>query len=735
MYPTIEDQRTGLGHSTSATSHTHDTERHTSQTREFADGNSSPHRIELDIRSATDINHSADQKCDQHTAFRQEHVQNPHHVPHRQNHHSHRSLHDHSPSSEQLGQLDHAAANQNLRQTHRALLQQNQGVPSTLEGAQHTTWSTTTPGSTENLPRKAVADITAQDDGVTVQVLGRRHRSDMGTGRNIRVNETPVDGFVEDYAPFKSLAHRNPWPTTNKNTTNIPLYAPSVLPLLFSTLLDFITRIFGQHDHSVKHLLMVQKYLEDKSTHTTAGTTEVRKSKLELNTIETLRNIGIIEELPSNTELPVTTVAFLVKEERKGSMRHRTIFHTLVDNVNGPKLQEGVMKVASYNLLSARLRSCEFAATRDFRSYFHQLLFSPSVADCFIFQNHCGRKFRLLRAAMGHKNSPAAATAITKALVLAAIHVSGVANAKYDIIIDDVIFASTDPESLSTLLAAFDHICQRFRVTIGAASEPSTKQVHRGIEFDLLNKTQRMKKEFVEKFKTRSEFYQTHPTASRAKSLMGMIAHAAQVVYLPRLSQTYIQLLKALSGKCDGHEFIECTKQILENPSTPMRACETTPFGGTLCADATPTRIAAMYVDQHGDIKTATENLSTPLPIHIAEAKATILSITLVPKHKVEHVIDIISDNLTWLYSVSQPGRSTDPQLQEMRDTVDNKLREINIIPNYKYITSAENPTDEMSRGKNQLSDDAKEVDRKVKTATGIHEMSKKKSTEGGTRA
>ena len=70
-----------------------------------------------------------------------------------------------------------------------------------------------------------------------------------------------------------------------------------------------------------------------------------------------------------------------------------------------------------------------------------------------------------------------------------------------------------------------------------------------------------------------------------------------------------------------------------------------------------------------------------------------------------------------------------------MRDTMETKLREINIIPNYKYIASAENPTDEMSRGKDHLSDDAKEVDRKLKTAKAIQEMSKKKSTEGGTRA
>ena len=297
---------------------------------------------------------------------------------------------------------------------------------------------------------------------------------------------------------------------------------------------------------------------------------------------------------------------------------------------------------------------------------------------------------------MGHKNSPAAATAITKALVITSLRLSNVRNVKYDIIIDDVIFGSQDASSLQHLLCTCDDLCEKFRLTIGAKSDPATTQVHRGIEFDLKHKTQKMKKEFVEKFKARAEYYTSHPTSSRAKSLMGMISHAAQVLYIPRLSHTYMRVLKSLTGNCDGKEFDDCSKFILQNPVTPMRSCETTPFGGTLCADATPRRIAALFVDQHGEIKTVTEDFQTDLHIHIAEARATILSITLVPFHKIAHTVDIISDNLTWLYSVSQPGRITDPQLQEMRDTMEIKLREINIIPNYKYIASAENPTDEI---------------------------------------
>jgi hypothetical protein len=516
----------------------------------------------------------------------------------------------------------------------------------------------------------------------------------------------------------------DPWPK-DKSTGKIPLYAPSVLPLLISSLFQHTLQQLGRHDQVVSDLEFVLRFLGNTESHTRITKTPVQKSKLDSHAIATLRNIGIIEE--TQTDLPSTTVAFLVKEKRKGTLRHRTIFHTIVDNNTGPK--EGTMKVAPIEMLGTRLRACRFAATRDFKSFFHQLSFTPPVADFFIF-NVGNQKFKLLRAAMGHKNSPAAATAVTKSLTILAINgardtfPSFEFEVKYDIIIDDVLFASQSKEVLQHVLKAFDSICDQFRVTIGSKTDPNETVTHRGIMFNLNSKTQSLKSEFIEKFKERTGNYNTRPNNDKARSLLGMISYAAQVIHVPKISEAYRNFIGTIfTQKISGQEFHCVQKDIIQNVPRPLPTSPGTPSAGTICSDATPLKIAAMYIDQHGNINTSTDALTEETPIHIAEAMATLLSLKLLPKYSITHSITVISDNLTWLYTVRKTGRITTPQLEHIRNCFTQSMLELNLVPIFQYITSAQNPTDALSRHSENLSWTSEQVNRMIDTAQALDDL------------
>lgn len=471
--------------------------------------------------------------------------------------------------------------------------------------------------------------------------------------------------------------------------------------MFFDQILRDTKTALGDQDPIVASLNFVQRYLSDTTIHTRITPSPIRPSKLDQDTITTLVNIGLIEELPPEKQhYTTTTIAFLVKEIRKGLGRRRTIFHTVVENETAPSPPSDMMVVTPLTLLSTRARCCSYAASRDFKSYFHQMAFTPPVSDFFIFQNttpHSSRKYSLTRAAMGHKSSPACATTITKTITLLAIREAGV-QVKYDIIIDDVLFMADTVADLQRVLKAFDEICEKYRVTIGSKQDPTQIINHRGIEFNLLDKSMKLKSDFVTKFTERLLTYKASPTAARMMSLLGMVSYAAQVIYLPGLTATFMRATTSANSTPPSDAFSDTEKTIMSNEPTPMNAAPQTPFGGSICSDATPQRMAALYIDQYGNTSTTTQNLNTPEPIQVAEANATILALSLVPKFKIAHVAHVHCDNMAWLYTASKPGRMAHPSLTDARNEFQRIVKEHNILPAFYYIKSSQNPVDEMSR-------------------------------------
>ena len=445
----------------------------------------------------------------------------------------------------------------------------------------------------------------------------------------------------------------HPWSKVTTDNKDAPLYAPAVEPLRLDAILTAMRPTIGK-----QHLIEVKQFLTNPEAHPTDDTTKVPVSKIDAADIKTMETADLIRA--HATETKATVHAFTVKEIRKGKVRRRTIFHTLTANNNKAKqLDSSLMKVTSIRLLASRLRSCKYASTRDFKSYFHQLAFNKLVSMKYIFKTPDGKSYRLLRCPMGHRSSPRAATVTTNALIeILKQRVPQTFKFVYDVIIDDVLLASSNRDELEVIVNTFDSICKEFNVTISSSTEPSPVTVYRGIEFDLNKKTQRLKVDYVNKFGERTKMFKKKPTKARLVSLVGMIAYAVQIIDVPNISAVYKTLIRGFMHKPSGTEVEEAAHVIIRNAPQPMPPTAGTPYGGIVCADATPAQIAAIYADMNGSI-TARSRQIQQSPIHIAEAMATLMGQEMVPPFKIEHEVFFYTDNTPWLFAIHNSARST----------------------------------------------------------------------------
>lgn len=82
------------------------------------------------------------------------------------------------------------------------------------------------------------------------------------------------------------MGHQNPWHVKhNIPQTKIPLYAPSVPPLLFDNLLYKTSMTFGSNDPLTQNLSFVRSFVEDTRQHTRLYNIHVCNFKLDAQTI------------------------------------------------------------------------------------------------------------------------------------------------------------------------------------------------------------------------------------------------------------------------------------------------------------------------------------------------------------------------------------------------------------------------------------------------------------------
>lgn len=628
--------------------------------------------------------------------------------PFRQNDPRDRGLHIDRDSSDLHRQLDRA-------ETHReAFHEQDRAILCGLLEAPSSVQSTVPPPASGAAPRGPASarrhhqDYNAHDGERPGGIPGRWSESQVATRRSPASSKQPLDEleklWVKDekreYDP-KRMA--TPWVLFNKNAVRCaPIYAPSVEPMKLRELVEFGFSVLAPEDSVIRHAQFTITFVTDPSFANFPETAKFcNTSPLSSTELTILKDSGLIHECaPTSTP---TVFAFLTPEEKRGALRKRTIFHTQVYNDHAMKAHQDIMKINSVNLLSSRVRRSRVAASRDFKSYYHQFLLHPSVSRLFIFTTRTKegiRSFNLTRAAMGNKNSAAAASAITRLLVKLAITVSGAENILYDIVIDDILFLAQDTANLLRVLAAFDSLCERFSVTIGTKTEDVTGDiVHRGIVFALHRKTQRLKPEFLHKFKLRCDFFIKKQTFERARSILGMIAYAGQVIYIPTFSTAFRAYAMALANSDPRllvPTWLSTFQTVVDNTPKPLEMAENVPFGGVVVSDATLTRIASTFVDAFGTIREFAQDIS-PETINIQEARASLEGLRLASNFPTPHRVHIIGDNLTWLYAV-QPNRVTTPELEIVRQQFWGMIGEKNILPTFLYVPSKKNYCDAMSR-------------------------------------
>ena len=508
---------------------------------------------------------------------------------------------------------------------------------------------------------------------------------------------------VDDRKPYAVRHKPAVWPRDSEGMGDV--YAPYVKPLNIDKVSLLLARELP--NDPIRHeFTFTVAFLRDPSVHGIESPTKYpAKSTLSADEFKAVRAAGLLVKHDDQSAEP-TVSAFARREMKKGKPRRRTIFHTVRANNTGKMPAKRLMRVNPYQTLFAICRRKRLTATRDFKSYYHQFEFGPAVGKILLVK-HEDIIYRLTRAPMGHKAAAAAAHTTSKALTLLALARAGVdaSRVNYDIIIDDVLFASNSEEDLRATLAAFDQVCEEVGATIGSGTEPQTASEHRGVYFDSTTNTRRLRASNIEKLSQRWLTYLQKQTFERARSLLGTAAFASQVLRFDLGRMMSLTLRAEINGApvapSDIAEFID---HILTNDPVENTDVESLPFGGLLIADATPVGWGALFITELGDVTTIAGTHGT-LPIHVAEALATVRGLELLPFFDVPHRVGILTDNSVWLYTMVNSYSRIDA-LQDARSLFFSGTSRRNIFPTAGYIHTLANPTDGLSRGDTSVDDD-----------------------------
>ena len=494
--------------------------------------------------------------------------------------------------------------------------------------------------------------------------------------------------FITDVRQYTRPHKTTCWPQPAPK--DAPLYAPAVGTGALEVLADMLLEKFGPEDRSTREIAAVIRWLHDPDLHEPAAV-EVGDSTAMPGDTELLVANGLLRK-PANEDSPVTVRAQMRTEQKGAKFRRRTVFHTHAANDGADTFTKSMMRVNPIQTLKRMARRNRYGATRDFTSFFHQMLLALIVGERYIVKIN-GEKYALTRAAMGHKASAAAAHSITKAVARLACD----GEAEYDVIIDDVAFFGNDDETLAKVVARFDEICEKVGLTIGAKTEPSTTVSHRGIEFDLTAHDVKVRETTRARTIERIKVYQRSPTQARARSLLGAAVAAAQVVPVP-VCHFMKAVAKYMNGgpPADFGPLADLINNTAANAPTPY---DDMPYVGAIVADATLTSYGGVYVDQHGNVlhTAGTFEEGQFVSVNEAEAWATILTLGLVPERQQWSRLDVYTDNQVWCRVMGRDwAKST--RIDDLLRRLTRQLTQKRLVAGNTWVRSADNPTDNISR-------------------------------------
>jgi hypothetical protein len=410
--------------------------------------------------------------------------------------------------------------------------------------------------------------------------------------------------------------------------------------------------------------------------------------------------------------LPPNTNAYGTAELKDSGWRKRTINNTYGENTLSRNAADGPSRpphrVAPIHIMIKRMTRHRFGAGRDMKSFYNQFAVKP---DRFTFDTAKGQSLSLTRMAMGHVDAALIAHTTCLAILLLAIqralmtHKGSVA---YDVIIDDACFTASTRELCVAIETHFDTICTEYNFTVGRKNATASIISHRGVDIDLNTRNITARKAFIDKHAARLPILRKSPTAARCRSAVGTLVYHATMS--PAVRNTIPMLLKAVASlmrettstnlKAVGTILADAYTEMLRNDPWTVTDVSHEQYSGYVIADATPTAFGGIFVDIMGHEACIKGRFVEELPIHLAEAFATIATTqALVPTAHYVRKIIFATDNMAWFHTATKPW-SMNEEMDAARREFASTLLQRNVLPTMMYIASASMPADEVSRGR-----------------------------------
>lgn len=455
----------------------------------------------------------------------------------------------------------------------------------------------------------------------------------------------------------------------------------------------------------------------------------VKKSRFSMEQLKSMEEKAIVEvDCPDDIKTPTSIFGFLSPEGTKVPPRNRIIIDTLFANAFARPLGTVHFRGISGpgDTLPQFFARNSFFSAYDFRAFYFQFALAAEVARKYVGRISGNHTFRLKRPAMGHKNSVFTAQTTSETLADVAISRAGLVGAvEADVIIDNICFGANSPEHITRVSKKFEELCEETRTQIGDRSPLATTVTHRGVTFDAVTNTLRLKKQWREKFMSRINLCLTHATFARLRSLVGMLAYI-RAYFRPSESQMPRQQLpanffvwKALARwaitPMAPKKLAPCVQSQLKALHTFIQSDPVVTIIQQTVPDAPPDFVVtdaakhgpfaawgAIYVC--GDVMKLAHGqfpLGSPESISVLELRAVTLAV-----HKWRGEIGrrphtplvVVTDNTASLFSMTR-GWSNSPQMAEELQHLHATLTVTNRWLQPMFVPSKENPADAPSRG------------------------------------
>lgn len=462
------------------------------------------------------------------------------------------------------------------------------------------------------------------------------------------------------------------------------------------------------------------RFLQDPTLHCEFDSSVAPRSSIKLSQVHQLVQNGFAEEVPE-TAVRCWGLCSTIPEVSK--QRLRVIHDMLPENVfceAAPKIH-----LRSIRDLKALAQNNALAATFDFKCWYYQLPLSPEV------QRFCGfrvgkRWFCLKVGPMGHKHLVFVAHTITRAL--AEDYADPTTHVETDVIIDNVSFWSNSVASLEARIKRFKERCAIVGAVIGQEGAANSTVTHRGMCFNLIDKTVALKPQWTEKFIVRvTRALNESVPAQCWQSLLGGITWINTVLEdgFPAAELFFTYKFIARIARLEPRSFVvpwDCVKVECSRLVSFLRSCPTTSVSTSLTSNETPLLVTdasktgpfaafgAMLVLPHQQIHTfqGIFDLHVAAESHINELELRALHAGLVHFSSMiapGSTLRVALDNSCAVH-ILKSGRSSSSRLHPWVRAIKRLTRDSHITLCVAWIPSKANPADGLSRQRGLTADD-----------------------------